>query len=281
MPRRQTFATIIITISILIPFILANPFHLPRHDVHINHVEKVTAKSNANPHANNVDDDGNGIGTSIGGIANVANDIVNGIANALKPNNENYTEYPPPALAQEFIMVHNEIRKAENVPPLVWNETLAQFAEDWAKKQTDCGMRHSKGQYGENLFWGFKAHWLPREAVEDWAHEKQFYNREKRQCAQDKACGHYTQIVWKTTQQVGCARFRCSNGSLLIICEYAPPGNYANEDPFNPGSPLSPPPTPSATSPPSLSSPVIISQVRVIIRKVAAIMRKVRVKMAQ
>ncbi|CAL9002432.1 unnamed protein product [Prunus brigantina] len=195
MPRRQTFATIIITTSILIPFILADPFHLPGHDVHINHVEKVTAKSNANPHTNNVDNDENGIGTSIGGIANAANDIVNGIANALKPNNENYTEYPPPALAQEFIMAHNEIRKAESMPPLVWNETLAQFAEDWAKKQTDCGMRHSKGLYGENLFWGFKAHWLPREAVEDWAHEKQFYNREKRQCAQDKACGHYTQIM--------------------------------------------------------------------------------------
>ncbi|BFG36083.1 hypothetical protein CerSpe_223570 [Prunus speciosa] len=70
-------------------------------------------------------------------------------------------------------MAHNEIRRVENVPPLVWNDTLAQFAEDWAKKQTDCGMRHSKGQYGENLFWGLKAHWLPREAVENWAHEKQ------------------------------------------------------------------------------------------------------------
>ncbi|PQM38012.1 hypothetical protein Pyn_07035 [Prunus yedoensis var. nudiflora] len=79
----------------------------------IRHSMMVTAKSNANPNA------GNGIGTSIDGIANAANDIVNDIADALKPNNENYTEYAPPALAQEFIMAQNEIRRAENVPPLV------------------------------------------------------------------------------------------------------------------------------------------------------------------
>ncbi|KAH0995563.1 hypothetical protein GBA52_019427 [Prunus armeniaca] len=59
----------------------------------------------------------NGIGTSIDGIANAANDSVNDMANALKPNNENYTEYAPPELAQEFIMAHNKIRTLRTCRP--------------------------------------------------------------------------------------------------------------------------------------------------------------------
>ncbi|KAB2604267.1 hypothetical protein D8674_037558 [Pyrus ussuriensis x Pyrus communis] len=125
------------------------------------------------------------IGKVVGGIANDANSpnsLVNNLVSALKPNKDNFTEYTWSALVQEFIMAHNEIRRAEKMKPLVWNDTMAQLAEDRAKKQDhDCGMRHSSYQgMGENLFWGYKAHWLLRETVYDWAHEKQYYNKENR-----------------------------------------------------------------------------------------------------
>jgi hypothetical protein len=40
--------------------------------------------------------------------------------------------------------------------------------------------------------------------------------------------GHYSQIVWKTTTKVGCG-FAESNGSDVLVCDYAPPGNVMGE----------------------------------------------------
>jgi pathogenesis-related protein 1 len=36
--------------------------------------------------------------------------------------------------------------------------------------------------------------------------------------------GHFTQIVWLTTKQLGCASAICS-GQTLWVCRYVPPGN--------------------------------------------------------
>ena len=44
-------------------------------------------------------------------------------------------------------------------------------------------------------------------------------------------CGHYTQIVWETTQKVGCAKIQC-DGFDLWVCNYDPPGNWVGEKPY-------------------------------------------------
>ncbi|XWS52169.1 hypothetical protein CRYUN_Cryun11dG0043900 [Craigia yunnanensis] len=33
-------------------------------------------------------------------------------------------------------------------------------------------------------------------------------------------CGHYTQIVWKNTRRIGCARVICDNGDVFMTCNY-------------------------------------------------------------
>ncbi|WP_343074945.1 CAP domain-containing protein [sulfur-oxidizing endosymbiont of Gigantopelta aegis] len=38
-------------------------------------------------------------------------------------------------------------------------------------------------------------------------------------------CGHYTQVIWHTTQQLGCAAIACKDKSQIWLCEYAPAGN--------------------------------------------------------
>lgn len=44
--------------------------------------------------------------------------------------------------------------------------------------------------------------------------------------------GHYTQIIWKETRQIGCGFEECdaSQGGLrgVMVCNYYPPGNRLN-----------------------------------------------------
>eukprot|EP01083_Nonionella_stella_P104921 301294_1 len=43
-------------------------------------------------------------------------------------------------------------------------------------------------------------------------------------------CGHYTQIIWSSSNKVGCAVNKCSN---MLICHYSGPGNYPSKTPDN------------------------------------------------
>lgn len=137
------------------------------------------------------------------------------------------------ALSRQFVQAHNEARQQLNQPPLTWDRGLARYARRWAMRRFfDCRMTHSYGPYGENIFWGGRDHWTAAEAVESWVREAQFYNPNTNECTPGEMCGHYTQVVWRDTLRVGCARMRCLNGGLLVFCEYDPPGNYVNENPF-------------------------------------------------
>ncbi|GJN24434.1 hypothetical protein PR202_gb12172 [Eleusine coracana subsp. coracana] len=86
--------------------------------------------------------------------------------------------------------------------------------------------------YGENLFGGTGSSWSARDAVKSWVDEKQYYNYGSNSCAEGKECGHYTQVVWRNTKTIGCARNICNNGGIFIICSYNPPGNFIGERPY-------------------------------------------------
>jgi hypothetical protein len=43
--------------------------------------------------------------------------------------------------------------------------------------------------------------------------------------------GHYTQLVWRDTNEVGCA-LASSSGEQVLVCRYSSPGNYRGERPF-------------------------------------------------
>ena len=58
--------------------------------------------------------------------------------------------------------------------------------------------------------------------------------------------GHYSQIVWKSTVQVGCYTQYCPHGlantgsgvsPYFTVCNYSPPGNFAGEYGANVGQP--------------------------------------------
>ncbi|KAF3442055.1 hypothetical protein FNV43_RR15971 [Rhamnella rubrinervis] len=169
---------------------------------------------------------------------------------------------PPVAAAgkghesREFLDAHNVVRKEHNQTLYTWDKKLARYARRWGLKlQNECVMNHSYGPFGENMFWGKYDHWTPTEAVQSWAMESKDYNRDTNACNPNTMCGHYTQIVWHESLRLGCARMKCNNGSVLLICEYDPPGNFINESPFGNLFNSTPTTTPSSSSPSNTMPP--------------------------
>uniref|UniRef100_A0A0D3HX29 SCP domain-containing protein n=1 Tax=Oryza barthii TaxID=65489 RepID=A0A0D3HX29_9ORYZ len=52
----------------------------------------------------------------------------------------------------DIVREHNMFRTREHVPPIVWNATLARYAQEYADlRRGDCQLEHSHGPYGENM----------------------------------------------------------------------------------------------------------------------------------
>ncbi|KAK1441557.1 hypothetical protein QVD17_07555 [Tagetes erecta] len=133
---------------------------------------------------------------------------------------------------QDFVAAHNAARAQVGVGNIAWNPTLATYAQNYANQRIgDCNLIHSDGPYGENLAKG-SGEFTGTSAVNLWVSEKASYDHATNTCAAGKVCGHYTQVVWRNSVQLGCARVRCVNGEWFITCNYNPPGNYANQSPY-------------------------------------------------
>ena len=159
-------------------------------------------------------------------ICFVANLAVLAVVHAQLPSNANN----PTA----FLTPHNAARRKVGVPLLTWSTALATYAHNYANSQKgQClPLKHSGGPYGENLFWGSGKAWTPNDAVTMWVAEAKDYKLSTNTCNPGKMCGHYTQVVWKSTTHVGCASVLCNDQSIYIICSYNPPGNYVGQRPY-------------------------------------------------
>ncbi|KAE9595039.1 hypothetical protein Lal_00041183 [Lupinus albus] len=132
---------------------------------------------------------------------------------------------------QDFLEVHNQAREEVGVGPLSWNHTLQAYAQNYANERIqDCNMEHSYGPFGENLAEGYDD-MKGSDAVKFWLTEKPDYDYHSNSCVHDE-CGHYTQIVWRDSVHVGCARAKCDNDWVFVICSYFPPGNVEGERPY-------------------------------------------------
>ena len=133
----------------------------------------------------------------------------------------------------EIISQHNQWRSKVGVPDLKWSDKLAEEARKWALQQAkqSCQMQHSSGPYGENIYWAtFRSN--PADVVDSWGSEIENYTYRTNTCATNEVCGHYTQIVWRNTTEVGCAVAQCRNGNYIWMCMYNPPGNWSGQKPY-------------------------------------------------
>jgi hypothetical protein len=146
--------------------------------------------------------------------------------------------YDDPRFISAILHEHQTYRDELKLPALSWSPQLAKDALVWArhlasidKGEHDQSMR---GHEGENLWWGTAGAFSYSQMVDMWGNEKKsfkygiFPNCSTKRSA---VVGHYTQMVWRNTQSVGCAL--ASNGETdFLVCRYSAPGNVIGEKPY-------------------------------------------------
>ena len=136
-------------------------------------------------------------------------------------------------ISREMVAAHNQVRARVGVRPLTWSSKLAAMAQRWAEELLANGKfqhRHER-EYGENLFEIRGGRSSPTEVVTSWADEARDYDLARNVCRARAECGHYSQIVWRKTKQVGCGVAR-QPGREVWVCNYFPPGNWVGERPY-------------------------------------------------
>lgn len=142
----------------------------------------------------------------------------------------NYTQTE----ANEMVERHNYHRALVGVNHVKWSNEVAEYAQKWANHlaNSSCDLEHSTaGKYGENLFWGYGQVYTPTYVADAWASEKKDWKGGKITMRNYARAGHYTQMIWHSTTEIGCGKATCANGSEIVVCSYNPPGNVIGQKP--------------------------------------------------
>lgn len=145
------------------------------------------------------------------------------------------------SLDQRLLAAHNRERSAQGVEALAWDPVLAAEAESWGAELAASGEfehapdRGGEDPQGENLWAGTRGAYAPEEMVEGWIEEKRNFRPGRfpdNSVTGDLAdVGHYTQLMWRETDRVGCALATGAEEEVLV-CRYRTAGNVVGEVPF-------------------------------------------------
>lgn len=160
--------------------------------------------------------------------------------NPVAPVDNSPANLPPPATgdaapraAQEFLRIHNDARARVGVAPLRWSNELARYAQQWADQLAASGQfkhRPPGSGYGENLFGG-SIGYGPADAARHWHEEKNAYSGGPVTPQNFNTVGHYTQMVWSGTTEVGYG-IATGRSGVVVVANYAPAGNLSGQKPY-------------------------------------------------
>ena len=140
----------------------------------------------------------------------------------------------------QLLAAHNIERDRLGLPRLTWNDDLAADAQPWADhlvalRALEHAPRDNARLEGENLWMGTAGYYRPAQMVGGWAGERADFRYgvfpDVSASGQWHKVGHYTQMVWRNTAEVGCA-IASGRGWDYLVCRYNPPGNWMGEKPY-------------------------------------------------
>jgi uncharacterized protein YkwD len=142
-----------------------------------------------------------------------------------------------------ILTVHNQERAAVGVPPLIWSDSLAASAQTWANQLLATGkFQHSGTAPGESIAFAYLDPLQPQpQLAQSWADQekKNYHAGELVTWDNYQTFGHYTQMVWKNTKEVGCGFasgpggvYAEHGGTQILVCQYRPGGNVIGQAPY-------------------------------------------------
>ena len=143
-------------------------------------------------------------------------------------------------LQQRLLMAHNLERDQVGVQPMQWNASLAADAQQWADHLAQTGQfehapENHRAPEGENLWAGTRGYFSPEAMVNAWVREKRYFKPgtfpDNSVTGRVEDVGHFTQLAWRDSRQVGCA-VAASGREDILVCRYSQAGNYIGEQPF-------------------------------------------------
>ncbi|MCT2558834.1 CAP domain-containing protein [Tsuneonella sp. YG55] len=146
-------------------------------------------------------------------------------------------EAQQPSFAFRLLAAHNVERDRAGLPRLSWSSRLAQEAQAWAVVLSKKGtLEHSSNaqrrNMGENLWMGSAGYYSAETMVGGFLAERDKFRPgtfpQVSRTGNWSDVGHYTQIIWPTTTEVGCAVAKGAVNDFLV-CRYNPPGNTFGE----------------------------------------------------
>lgn len=148
--------------------------------------------------------------------------------------------HPPKSLAsevkndeeflKEMVKLHNEYRSRHGSPPLHINKELNDYAQEWAvhlAKEEKIEQRPNC-PYGENILgiWSGRLGGA-KDACTSWYSEVRHFNYGVEPRA--LIAGHFTQMVWRSTKEIGVGRAKSKLGQVIIVAYYKPAGNIPGQ----------------------------------------------------
>lgn len=147
------------------------------------------------------------------------------------------TSLPAETIAERLLAAHNAERLRLGLKPLVWSARLADHAKTWSQALAVSDMmEHSvaaaNANEGENLWFGTRDDYTPEEMIGFFIAEGKLFKPGRvpdiSTTGRWEDVGHYTQLIWQDTREVGCALTSNPRRDVLV-CRYAPAGNITGQ----------------------------------------------------
>ena len=129
---------------------------------------------------------------------------------------------------KEALQAHNNYRKIHHAEPLTLNRELCKIAQNYAEHLANVGrLQHSDNCYhndamGENLYCCLGKDPTGSSVTTSWYSEIKSYDYSG---DWSNGTGHFTQVVWKETKEVGFGICKAPSGKIFVVANYYPAGN--------------------------------------------------------